>query len=85
MFILNKQNRPEFILPCEDNCLKMGTSSTGPLSNRANNASNSRLTASKACLRPFGGKDSAESLQSISSVKCSNRANNASNSRLKQP
>ena len=40
-------------------------------SSRANNASNSHLTASKACLRPFGGKDFGESLQSISSVKCS--------------
>ena len=44
---------------------------------RADNASNDRLTASKACLRPFGGKDLSQSLQSISSVKCS-RADNAS-------
>ena len=40
---------------------------------RTNNASNGRLTASKVCLRPFGGKDFSKSLQSISHVKCSNQ------------
>jgi len=29
---------------------------------RADNASNGRLTASKACLRPFGGKDLSQIL-----------------------
>ena len=37
----------------------------------ADDTSNGRLTASKACLRPFGGKDLLQSLQSIASVKCS--------------
>lgn len=42
----------------------------GRVDMRADNASNSRLTANNACLRPFGDKDSGESLQGISSVKC---------------
>ena len=41
------------------------------MSSRANNASNGRLTASEACLRPFGGEDASTSSQSIANVQCS--------------
>lgn len=40
---------------------------------RTINASNSRVTAGKASLRLFGGKDFDKSLRSISRVKCSSR------------
>jgi hypothetical protein len=37
--------------------------------NRTTSASNERLTASKACLHPFGGKDLKKILKNLSIVK----------------
>ena len=49
------------------------TSRTIPVS-RADNASNGRLTASKACVPPFCDKDILQSSQSISSIQCSSNS-----------
>ena len=60
------------LLPLQPNSqgvdAKSGANIMHPI--RANNASNGPLPASKACLRPFGGKHSGKTLPSISKVKC---------------